>query len=400
MKKTNKQRGAVSLFVVIFAALLITVVTVSFIRIMILNQQQATANDLSQSAYDSAQAGVEDGKRAVLSFMSKCSSGDTITCNQDTIDKYASTCNIAIQSLSDYSTMSGSDKEVPVQTGSVSLNQAYTCVTVKLLTDEYIGYLGKDESSVIPLVGVTDFNTVKIEWFNDSDLRGDSTSTGIDYPSNSGTGTPLLSEASWTGTTSSTAKQNIPSIMRTQLIQFHKTEIGFNLTDFDSISSDNAPNSTLFLYPASAGTTVAFAENIRLTKDNPGAPSLETCPKNITPGGYACSAILTLPRTVGADYGAYLNLKSLYKGSHYRITLSNSTTGPVQFDKVQPVIDSTGRADDLFRRVQSRVSLINVNFPYPNGEIQVKGNLCKDSIVTNLESDFTQFNTGLCDPSL
>ena len=62
MGKKDQQTGVVSIFAVIFSALIMSILTVSFIRLMVVDQKQASDNDLSQSAYDAALAGVEDAK--------------------------------------------------------------------------------------------------------------------------------------------------------------------------------------------------------------------------------------------------------------------------------------------------------------------------------------------------
>lgn len=64
----------------------------------------------------------------------------------------------------------------------------------------------------------------------------------------------------------------------------------------------------------------------------------------------------------------------------------------VQFNGVQPSVDSTGRASNLYRRVEVRLRLGD-DFPYPNYAADIENNLCKDFTVT-VESA----SGGTCNP--
>ena len=52
------------------------------------------------------------------------------------------------------------------------------------------------------------------------------------------------------------------------------------------------------------------------------------------------------------------------------------------FDGVQPAVDSTGRASNLFRRVEARLQ-IGDDFAYPDNAIELLNSLCKDFSVTD-----------------
>lgn len=371
--KNNKQLGAVSLFVVIFATLLMTVITISFVRIMIQDQQQATASDLAKSAYDSAMAGVEDGKRALLRAQSICSSGGDCA-NAFTIIN-SDTCNAAIGTLSDIGTTTG---EVKVQTGSTNaLDQAYTCVKIKADTPDYLGEMAQDNSKLIPLVGSKDFNKIKIEWFSNKDLSLSATKATMPRSS----GASLVAQSDW--------GVNTPPIMRAQIIQFG---VDFKLSDFDDYNA-TSHNNTLFLYPASAGATTQTVVDARKTATFSPAPI--QCKDLSLSESYSCSVIITLKDTVvtGAKT-AYLNLEAIYNKANYKITLwNNSDITPVNFKDVQPEIDSTGRANDYFKRVSTRVEMSDTNFPYPVAEIAINGSFCKDFIATDSTSDYVNYCT-------
>lgn len=375
MTTKTKEYGAVSLFIVIFTTLLVTIITVSFIRIMLSDQRQATAADLSRSAYDSAQAGVEDAKRALLDYQSECASGDALRCATAQALINSQECNKALTRVISYT--KGQEVLVQQNAGDTALQQAYTCVKIDRQTDDYLGALNQDESKMIHLVGASPFDSVHLEWFSVKDLQG--ASTTVDVPPVSGT-PPLLSQSNWTS-----AKPNRPSMMRTQLMQFGDK---FTLSDFEDVNASGQSNAnTLFLYPSTiVDTPKAFASNARKVAGM--GPTQIHCDASLGAGGYACSATLTLPTPInGGNRTAYLRLTSLYKKANYRLTLLSAGL-PVKFDGVQPKIDSTGRANDLFRRVESRVEVIDTDFPYPEMAVDTTGSFCKDFIVTDDPSDY------------
>lgn len=389
MFRHNKESGAVSLFVVVFAMLLITIVTISFLRLMLRDQQQASTNDLSQSAYDSAQAGVEDAKRALILYRTVCNGGDVSACNAEQAIVNSTDCNKGLQHVIN----TASTDEVTIQqqqsAGDTLLNQAYTCVKISLQTDDYLGTLTANSSKIVPLISTGPFSSVIVQWYTTSDSG--TAGANIDLaplPPQQDSGTlkaiwPLLAQSSW--------PTNRPSLMRTQLMQFGSS---FTLDSFDATVNGTSNANTIFLYPTGKtnvadGTqdTVNFSSDVRGVSG--GAPQPVHCSGNLSGGGYACSVKLNLPLPVGNSdvsqtRNAYLRLTSLYGATHFRVSMVGT-----QFNAVQPSIDSTGRANDLYRRVSTRVDLVDTNFPFPDASVNVSGNLCKDFLVTDDSSIFS-----------
>ena len=374
------ESGAVSLFLVVFAMLLITIVTLSFLRIMISDQQQASLNDLSQSAYDSSLAGVEDAKRALIYYQTSCNNdASTCTNQKNVID--SGECNMGLKNV-----VPSVAPNQPVQvaqsqsSNDKQLNQYYTCVKMKLETDDYVRAVQANTSRVIPLKSTKPFDTITVEWYTPANLG--TTSTAVNLISNAAITKPLFTQSNW--------PSNRPSLMRVQLMQFGSS---FTLGSFDAASSNNMNSNanTLFLYPT--GTvlsgpitdTASFTSDVRQTPTGSVRPV--KCTSNLSAGGYACTVTITLPEAVGQSdttRNAYLRLTPLYNATQFRVTLG----GGAQFDGIEPIIDSTGRANDQYRRVQSRVDLVDTSFPFPEASVDVSGNLCKDFTITDTPSDY------------
>lgn len=382
------ERGGVSIFIVIFTALMITVVAASFTQIMLRAERQSSTSDLSQSAYDSALAGVEDAKRALIALR-KC----TLNGNCPASLENAFTAPIESQScevLDSAGVVDFVDGEV--QVGKEDLNQAYTCVKVELNTDSYVDETFKDMPVVIPLRSTESFDRIRISWFNHDDFEevGGAEGGTPEFPQYEADGPPPLlpPEDEWTAGSPNTS----PALMRAQLIQFPKGNI--NLGDFNDKGTKNAR--TLFLYPSSAGASnLSFAADARSREGDAASnnePHNVQCGNFTYDGGFACQVTITLPDMPNRE--AYLQLQTMYQSvTSYKVELcSGSCSSVVKFNNVQPRVDSTGRASDLFRRVRAHVSLRNKGVPlqYPDAALSVEDGVCKNFFVTDDKDEYNR----------
>lgn len=389
-----RESGVVSLFVVIITTLLVTAMTVAFIRIMIQGQEQAQANDLSKSALDSAYGGVEDAKRALVEFKKKCPNGeaDSDECLRLATLMNGEKCN-ALQVMG----ISGQleDKEVVLKQneGDELLQQAYTCVKIMLDTPDYVASLNPNVSRMLPLKSKTPFDRIEVQWYSQNDLQagggGADTIKLPDLSSNSS----LPREQNW--------PKNQPAMLRLQMIQYADS---FKLSSFNDNDAGNSNNSTLFLMPSvidgSAGL-LNFNNDIRKRQGN-AQPVLTKCNPSFstTSSGslYACKASISMPNPVGASNGdnrtAFLRVGSLYNpNTSVRITLW-SGANQVLFNNVQPAVDSTGRANNLFRRINTRIDIGGGSIPQAEAAVDITGSLCKNYVIT----DTSYSSDGGCTP--
>jgi Tfp pilus assembly protein PilX len=384
MMKVQQQRqgqyGAVSLFVVIFATLLMIIITLGFIQLMIKDQQQATASDLSQSAYDSAKSGVEDAKRLLL-LDQACRNNAApaaVNCGAVATAIDSNECNTVSSIFG-----SPTDTETLIQQdeGDKALQQAYTCVKITAVTDDYKSVVGVNQSGIIPLKGTGSFDKVKISWFTRDDIAAVTNDMTIGFPSSGANVELPRVGARWAA--------NYPALLRAQLMQSGSS---FTLADYDA--EKNA--STLFLYPAAIGSSTLSFSTVR--RDGLQAPEVVDCETSFsTTATYACSITIDLPTPADGDTAnrnAFLRLSALYNGANYKVELLNGGT-IVPFDHVQPEVDSTGRANDMFRRVKNRIEFKS-DFIYPEAAVDIEGDLCKSFIITNLDADYV--NSPTCTP--
>lgn len=362
----NKESGLVSIFTVIFFMIFISVIIVGFIKIMGDEARQATDNDLSASALSSAQSGAEEAKRVLLYCRSTTLPPVERTRCDDALNKLDDCKAVTTQfgSLPSFGLDINADNEGVVTTNS-NYEQRYTCLSVQTQTPtvDAVGVSNRS-SKLIPLRSKSPFNQLVFAWHGTSgDLDG-SVNTGS-------TGSTTRSQPEWNN-------QNHAALMRLEFIPYPKS----GGIDLDVLS---ASTKTIFLLPSTVPATTIDLNTSDLRVGNPNLRVVASTPIPVncdSTRSYACQTTINLtgiPSSVTHDF--ILRVSAVYRGSRIQLRLQN-TNVPVDFDDVQPRIDITGRTNDVFRRIQTRVEYTS-DFFMPEYALGSASPICKLLTVTD-----------------
>lgn len=360
MTKEKTKKGAASIYAVVFVTLLLGIVTVSFVRLILRESTDTTNSELSSSSRDAALAGVEDAKRAIDANysgpvpMNDCGYVKAAVWNSYDPSSPDASPEVKIQET----TSADSDSKT---------EQAYTCVTIDPDVLEYKGSL--DSSTPVAIIPLKTESTspTKVEFSWQLNNNGAST---IKYPNKDAFQNKDAQ--------SSTSGDLIAPVISFQYIQMNDTSDPVG--DYDPYNSNT---STFFLTPAGSGsgTTISLARS-----DSTNNKTNVEC---TTGNDYVCQVTATLPSSASGSANKYLVISLPYgvasTGSQtdFQVRMLDNSGNPIPFHGVQYLVDSTGRANDLYTRLEVRLNTVDPNFPYPQFALQTAGNLEKYFWVTN-----------------
>lgn len=372
LRKNEFRKGVASFYIVAISTLVLVIISASFAAVIISELARTSNNDLAQSAYDSAMAGVEDAKLAYYNYI-KCRESGESAGSLDVGDGVVKCSEIMqyIENEQDCYTVahvlgrisqneSGEVLIKETSEGDNKMKQAYTCVKIKGVkgneSSEYIDNF-KETSKAIKVSlaegeEAKNIKAIKIKW-----MAGE--------------------------------ENDEPPIIGFGIIQ---TAEEFTLDEFDMTRGNQTNRGTVFLVPyikeneykeldsnkvnkvynESSGVNVIGSSGFLNSNDKipENKPYAVYC--GDMSGGKNCEVTIELPDPVGGgrNNDTFMITRSVIGGVGEGQTLEYSFCKESECSfamednveggkssavplNMQVVVDSTGRANDLFRRVEA-----------------------------------------------
>lgn len=427
MRKINKfKEGAASFYIVAISTLILVIIAASFAAVIISEVTRTSNDDLAQSAYDSALAGIEDAKLAYYNYQNCVINKESASNCENIVNWIESgdeSCDMVANILGrTKETLDSEELGVLVQETSVeetsvgnNMQQYYTCVTMTNKTRDVLGYVTETNPAYTVQVKLDDdrhaedIQTVRVKWHLDKDGNRKEFKYEI-FSSDDGIfGTQMV----------------MPAVISVGMVQTSDT---FKLSDFDVTRGDKTDRGTVYLVPTNDDNLSAVdgeyntawdgGKNINSIDKNGFLKSNDKTAKNLPYAVYcgdagsdfACSAEIAIPEPVGGarsdktfifavtlPYGGPSTHFSLEFCDDVACSTENIETGEkkdnrVMMKGVQVKIDSTGRANDLYRRVETRLQPGEVAYPYPLYAIQVLDKNGSNSLIDKNLAPISEWN--------
>lgn len=317
-KHQLNQRGIVAIVVTIILMLVITLIVLSFSKISRREQRNALDRQLSTQAFYAAESGVNDARKVIDGWLSAGSSSLN--------DDYTSNCTAFATA--------GSITLPGVLSGSGAAS--YTCIFVDPSPPEIV-YTNSDTQHVLPIKDKSGaaINTIEIYW-DSAKASGNFVGCPPIVPSN--TSNP----ATWPPGCDA-------PLLRVELV-----------------AAPFTTSKSFFIYPsAGSGGTINFGSttgtkaqgNCTVVPANPNRCKIE---------------IIGLG---GTEY--YLRVKPIYSSAALTIKATKVIGGAAELVGAQALIDVTGRATDVVRRIQVRVKANNLVGSVPLYGLEGTDKICK-----------------------
>ncbi len=392
------KKGGASIFVVMFTIIILSIIVLGFTRLILSEATKTMHTDLSQSAYDSALSGIEDAKIALLKyhacldqgFLAKKDGNDCekiIYYMQKGIqDEDCSTVhNVLQRENTDENAVVVQETQTSTEKGNnTNMLQRYTCVTIQEELKDYRTTLNNENRlRIIPIRPSQEetarISTIHLRWFSDvnlSKVNGRKDCPGFLYALGSCSG-----------------GRQAPTTLVARLIQ---TDYEFNPAELSAAKgAGNTDTAQLMFIPSRDSGQNSISGIGESANKGENKPITVKCSGST----WLCSMDIAMPNTFRGQSrhpaNTYLLVSIPYGSPETDISVSidetviadgKTTSNPVSFSGVQARIDSTGRANDLYRRVETRVELVDTYFPYPEFEITMMegaSQLVKSYWVTN-----------------
>ena len=357
-KQNKHQDGFASLIVAIILVLVLSLITVGFAQLTRKEQRSALDKQLNSQAYYAAETGVNDAAKALNEGFNlpknKCgpyTPGDIADIDsRDRTSAAAASTNLKDNQV----------KPNPDSTDNPT-GASYPCLTI----DPYpysLEYQNVDtgQSTLAYLTGVSatdpnqtvEIRSIVISWQNANAGNHSFVPTGHQFKS----------AADW--------GQN------TSVLRIGLTPLASQINRADFISGTYSA----FLYPRAAGSSAPVpSHEASATGIDSGEIVDAKCNTNNQPRD--CSVQITAL----AQSNYLLSLRSIYSKSNVTIkaysseSISNSTQ--LRIKNGQTLVDSTGKAQDVLRRIQVRIPTHDT-YLHPDFSLETTSNICKQLRLT------------------